>query len=54
MDWQTFLQFLNLPIVAGVGYVVFQAGAIARQIKEHERRLGELEESAWGRRGRPR
>lgn len=49
LDWTAFLQFLNLPIVAGVGYVVFQAGAIARQLKDHDRRIDALEGHVWDR-----
>jgi len=50
VTFEGFLQVLNLPIFAGMIYIVFRAGAVARQLDDIERRLAHLESWQAGRR----
>jgi hypothetical protein len=43
MTFEAFLQFLNLPILAGVAYGIRQMGYISRMLEDHERRINDLE-----------
>jgi len=49
MTVEQFLGYLNLPIFGGVLYVAYKAGWIANEIKDHARRIGELERRSWPR-----